>query len=112
MNENEPIGKCYKCKIIKPKHFFYKFKYNHKFCKKCHIKSYIKDCLIEAYIANHFNLSIDELKYIMTIDDNDPIKDEAGEHNRFDEIFPYYSIAENSTIITDNIINNYLDEVL
>lgn len=39
-------------------------------------------------------------------------RDEAGEHERFDEIFPYFSKAENSIIITDDIINNYLDEAL
>lgn len=105
MEENEPLRKCDICKIIKYKSLFYRYK----FCKKCHIKSYIKNHLLEARVANHFNLSIDELKNIMTINTNVPTRNGIGEHDRYDEIMLYY-VASNSNIITDDIINNFLDE--
>jgi len=107
MNEIEPLRKCDTCKIIKPKSLFYRYKW----CKKCHIKSYIKNYLLEARTANHFNLSIDELENIMTTNMNDPTRNIIGEHQRYNEIMCYYP-AENSNIITDNIINDYLDEIL
>ena len=104
MDESQLLRKCDKCKITKPKDLFYRYKY----CKKCHIRDYIKNNLLEAYTANHFNLSIDELKNIMNteININDPTRNEIGEHHRYDEIMLYY--VNNQRIIndiTDNIIN-------
>jgi hypothetical protein len=104
---HEPLKKCDTCKIIKPKNLFHICKY----CKKCHIKDYIKNQLLNARIANHFNLSMDELNNIMTSNMNDPTRNEIGEHERYDEIMVYY-IGTQSSVITDNVINNFLDEIL
>lgn len=104
MEENQILRKCDKCKITKEKHLFYRYKY----CKRCHIKDYIIEKLLKAYTANHFNLSIDELKNIMNteININDPSRNEIGEHRRYDEIMIYY--LNNQRIIsniTDTLVN-------
>ena len=57
MDTDDPLRKCDKCKITKPKSLFYRYKY----CKRCHIKNYIKEHILNARIANHLNLSIDEI---------------------------------------------------
>jgi hypothetical protein len=107
MDNNELLRKCNKCKITKPKELFYKYKY----CKRCHIKDYITNHLLDARVANHFNLSMEEFNNIMTSNMNDPIRNGIGEHERYDEIMVYYSETQ-SSIITDDVINNFLDEVL
>ena len=101
MNNNNPLRKCDKCKITKPKNLFYRYRY----CKRCHIKNYINEHLCNARIANHLNLSIDELKNIMRTDI-------IEEHQRYDEVIMYYTghNMRNSTIITNDIIDNFLDE--
>jgi hypothetical protein len=90
---NELLGKCDKCKITKPKKLFYRYKY----CNRCHIKAYIRIHLKNAKIANHLNISIDELNGI-------------EEHERYDEVM--LLIYNSSSIINDDIINNFLDEPL
>jgi len=107
MDNNELLRKCDKCKIIKPKELFYKYKY----CKRCHIKDYIKTHLLDARVANHFNLSMEELNNIMTSNMNDPTRNGIGEHERYDEIMVYYCGTQ-SSVITDDVINNFLDEIL
>jgi len=107
MDNNELLRKCNKCKITKPKELFYKYRY----CKRCHIKDYIKNHLLDARVANHFNLSMDELNNIMTSNMNDPTRNEIGEHERYDEIMVYYCGTQ-SSVITDDVINNFLDEIL
>jgi hypothetical protein len=107
MNNNEVLKKCDTCKIIKPKKLFHICKY----CKRCHIKDYIKNQLLNARIANHFNLSIDELNNIMTSNMNNSSRNEIVERERYDEIMVYY-IRTQSYVITDNIINNFLDKIL
>jgi hypothetical protein len=109
MNNNEILRKCDTCKIIKPKRLFYRYKY----CKRCHIKNYIINHLTNARIANHLNLSIDELNNILKIDMNDRTRNAKGEHQRYDEIIGYYTGNNiyNSSIITNNIINIFLDEL-
>ena len=42
---------------------------------------------------------------------NDPTRD-AGEHERYDEVIMYFTGTQSSTVITDNVINNFLDEIL
>jgi hypothetical protein len=45
------------------------------------------------------------------IDMNDPARNAIGEHERYDEIFGFLLDFDNrSTVITDDIINNFLDE--
>ena len=68
------------------------------------IRDYIKNNLLEAYTANHFNLSIDELKNIMNteININDPTRNEIGEHHWYDEIMLYY--VNNQRIINELVI--------
>ena len=105
-DNNEPLRKCDKCKITKPKRLFYRYKY----CNRCHIKDYIKNHLQNARIANHLNISIDELNNILKIDFNDTKRNEIGEHQRYDEIM--LLMYNNSSIINDDIINNFLDEPL
>jgi hypothetical protein len=107
MDNNELLRKCNKCKITKPKELFYKYKY----CKRCHIKDYIRNHLLDARVANHFNLSMEDFNNIMTSNMNDPIRNGIEEHERYDEIMVYYCGTQ-SSIITDDIINNFLDEVL
>ena len=107
MDTEDPLRKCDKCKITKPKSLFYKYRY----CNRCHIKDYIKNQLLNARVANHFNLSIDELKNIMTSNINDPTRNGIGKHKRYDEIMVYY-IGTQSSVITDNVINNFLEEIL
>jgi len=89
MDTEDPLRKCDKCKITKHKSVFYRYKY----CKKCHIKSYLN---------NHLNLSIDELNNIM----------KTVEHDRYDEIVMYFTghSMRDSSIITNEIIDNFLDE--
>lgn len=106
MDNNEPLRKCDTCKIIKPKRLFYRYKY----CKRCHIKNYIKDLLLKARAANHLNLSIDEFNNIITNNMNDPTRDEIGEHHRYGELMYYYNRRLSSTIITDDVINGFLEE--
>ena len=98
---NEPLRKCDKCKITKPKKLFYRYKY----CNRCHIKDYIRNHLQNARIANHLNISIDELNNII-----DPKRNEIGEHERYDEVM--LLIYNTRSIINDDIINNFLDEQL
>jgi hypothetical protein len=88
MNELEVVRICDKCKIIKPINLFYKYKY----CKKCHIIDYINIQLSYARIANHLNLSIDEFNNIINTNH-----------------IQNYNI-NSSSIINNNIINDYLDE--
>ena len=109
MEEDNILRKCDKCKIIKPKRQFFRYKY----CKKCHIKSYINQHLLNAHIANHLNLSINEINDIMTSKKNDPLRNEIGEHERYDEIIMYYTghSMPKSTIITENVIDKFLDEI-
>lgn len=101
---NEQLRKCDTCKIIKPKSLFYRYKY----CKKCYYKDSIKKYLSEIRTAYQLNISIDELKNIMTNNINDPTRNAIGEHDRYDEIMGYY--MSGSSIITNDIINNFLDE--
>ena len=98
---NEPLRKCNKCKITKPKKLFYRYKY----CNRCHIKAYICIHLQNARIANHLNISIDELNNII-----DPKRNGIEEHERYDEVM--LLIYNSSSIINDDIINNFLDEQL
>ena len=98
---SEPLRKCDKCKITKPKKLFYRYKY----CNRCHIKSYIRNHLQNARIANHLNISIDELNNII-----DPKRNGIVEHERYDEIMVL--MYNSSSIINDDIINNFLDEQL
>ena len=103
-SNNEPLRKCDKCKITKSKKLFYKYKY----CNRCHIISFIRIHLQNARIANHLNISIDELNDILKIDYNDPKRNEIGEHKRYDEVM--LLMYNSSSIITDDIINHFLDE--
>ena len=107
MDNNELLRKCNKCKITKSKELFYKYRY----CNRCHIKDYIKNHLLNARVANHLNLSIDKLNNIITDNMNDSTRD-AGEHERYDEVIMYFTGTQSSTVITDNVINNFLDEIL
>ena len=98
---NEPLRKCDKCKITKPKKLFYRYKY----CNRCHIKSYIRIHLQNARIANHLNISIDELNYIL-----DTKRNGIEEHEIYDKVM--LLMCNSSFIINDDIINNFLDEPL
>jgi len=97
MNYDDPTRKysCNCCKMVKEKKLFHRYKY----CNKCHIKDNIKNYLLTARIANHFNLSIEELKEIMNNID----------HERYDEIVLYYISNMSNSMISDDIINNFLD---
>jgi len=97
MNYDDPTRKysCNCCKMVKEKKLFHRYKY----CNKCHIKDNIKNYLLTARIANHFNLSIEELKEIMNNID----------HERYDEIILYYISNMSNSMISDDIINNFLD---
>lgn len=107
MNEEDPVRKCDKCKELKPKSLFYRYKY----CNRCHIKNYIKNHILNAKVANHLNLSIHEFNNILKIDMNDPTRNAIGEHERYDEIIGFLLDFDNrSIVITDDIINNFLDE--
>jgi len=108
MNTDNPPRKCDTCKITKPRSLFYRYKY----CKRCHIKNYIKEHICNARIANHLNLSIDELNNIMKINMNDSTRNLIGEHERYDEVIMYFTghSMRESTIITNDVIDNFLDE--
>jgi hypothetical protein len=108
MDIEEPLRKCNECKVTKPKSLFYRYKY----CKRCHIKNYIDNHLCNARIANHLNLSIDELNDIMKIHMNDPTRNLIGEHSRRYEIMSYFTghNMRDSTIITNDVIDTFLDE--
>jgi hypothetical protein len=54
---------------------------------------------------------MDELNNIMTSNMNDPVRNGIGEHERYDEIMLILlNFNKSSTIITDEIINKFLDE--
>jgi hypothetical protein len=108
MNTEDPLRKCDKCKITKPKSLFYRYKY----CKRCHIKNYIEQHILTARIANHLNLSIDEINNITEIRYGDSTRNLIGEHERYDEVMLLMCgwNMSTSTIITDNVINNFLDD--
>jgi len=95
MNYDEPSRKCDGCKILKEKRLFHRYKY----CNKCHIKDNIKNYLLTARIANHFNLSIEKLNEIMNNID----------HEMYDEITLYYITNMSNKMISDEIMNNFLD---
>ena len=101
--EDDPLRKCDKCKITKPKSLFYRYKY----CNRCHIKDYLKQHILTARIANHLNLSIEELNNIMEHRDD-------GEHQRYDDVIMYFTghNMRESSIITNDIIENFLDETV
>ena len=101
--EDDPLRKCDKCKITKPKSLFYRYKY----CNRCHIKDYLKQHILTARIANHLNLSIEEINNIMENRDD-------GEHQRYDDVIMYFTghNMRESSIITNDIIENFLDETL
>jgi hypothetical protein len=107
-NKEDPIRKCDKCKISKPKSLFYRYKY----CKRCHIINYINMHLLNARVANHLNLSIDELNNILKIDMNDSTRNGIGEHDRYDEVMLLMTgwNMPPSISITENVINNFLNE--
>ena len=112
MDTDDPLRKCDKCKITKPKSLFYRDKY----CKRCHIKDYIKEHILNARIANHLNLSIDEINNIMKNRDdiNDSTRNLIGEHERYDDVIMYFTghNMRDSTIITNDVIDNFLDEIV
>lgn len=101
--EDDPLRKCDKCKITKPKSLFYRYKY----CNRCHIKDYLKQHILTARIANHLNLSIEEINNIMENRDD-------GEHQRYDDVIMYFTghNMRESSIITNDIIENFLDETV
>ena len=107
MDTDNSLRKCDRCKITKPISLFYKYKY----CRRCHIKDNIKIHLLNARAANHFNLSMDEFNNIMTSNMNDPTRNGIGEHERYDEIM-IYICGTQSSVITDDVINNFLDEIV
>ena len=80
------------------------------------IKNYIKEHILNARIANHLNLSIDEINNIMENKDdiNDSTRNLLGEHERYDEVIMYYTghNMRDSTIITNDVIENFLDETV
>lgn len=108
--EDDPLRKCDKCKITKPKSLFYKY------CNRCHIKDYVKHHILTARIANHLNLSIEEINNIMENRDdvNDATRNLLGEHQRYDEVIMYFTghNMRDSSIITNDIIENFLDETV
>ena len=101
--EDDPLRKCDKCKITKPISLFYKYKY----CNRCHIKDYLKQHILTARIANHLNLSIEEINNIMENRDD-------GEHQRYDEVIMYFTghNMRDSSIITNDVIEDFLDETV
>jgi hypothetical protein len=108
MEADDPLRECDTCNITKPKSLFYRYKY----CKRCHIKNYIKLHLSNARVANHLNISIDELNNIMNDDMNDPDRNDIGEHERYEEVISYLTghSMRDSTIITNEVIENFLGE--
>ena len=110
--EDDPLRKCDKCKITKPKSLFYRYKY----CNRCHIKDYLKQHILTARIANHLNLSIEEINNIMEHRDdvNDATRNLLGEHQRYDDVIMYFTghNMRESSIITNDIIENFLDETV
>jgi hypothetical protein len=106
--EDESIKECEQCKIVKSKSLFF----NNKFCKRCHIKDYLEYHLVKSRIANYLNLSINEIDNILKIDYNDPDRNGLGEHYRYSEVMLLltgWSMLP-STVITDEVINKFLDE--
>ena len=89
MDETLLLRKCNKCEITKPKELFYKYGY----CNRCHIKDYLKQHILNARIANHLNLSINELNNIMENRDdiNDSTRNLAEDHERYDEVIMYFT---------------------
>ena len=67
---------------------------------------------MNAKIANRLNLSIDELINILKCDMNDTWRNGIGEHERYDEVIGLMTGCDMSfsTVITDDIINNFLNE--
>ena len=100
MNTEDPLRKCDKCKIRKPKSLFYKYKY----CKRCHLKNYIKQHILRARIANNIMENREDI--------NDSTRNLLGEHERYDEVIMYFTghNMRDSTIITNDVIDNFLDE--
>jgi hypothetical protein len=107
-NEVDPVRKCNSCKQYKQRNEFYRYRN----CKKCHITSFIRNHLLEARVANHLNLSIDELNNILNNNMNDPTRNDLGEHERYEEVMLLMTghNMQPSTVITDDIISSYLDE--
>lgn len=81
---------------------------SNKLCNRCNIKNDIKLHLLYAKLAYRLILTIDELKNIIK---GDLLS--IGEYNINDEISllnDMIIIYSDNTIITDDIINKFLDE--
>ena len=105
------MRKCAICKQIKDVSLFYTF-YT---CRKCKTIEDIEEFILLAKISNHLNISIEEVKNILTININDSGRNEFGEHNRFDELMLLITgfdenFSSSSIIIYKERISNFLDE--
>jgi hypothetical protein len=103
-----PERRCKVCKINKDLTLFHK----DYLCNKCKIIRDVRIYLDNAKLANHFNTSIKEIKYILELDLNDPNK-EGGEHSKYDDVMLEYQSASfyrNSQFNNTETISRYLDE--
>lgn len=102
---------CAYCKKVKDAKLFY-YRYT---CKKCKTISDIKEFIINAKLSNHFNISIEEVKFILRIKDtglNLLNHNSIGEHYRYNELMIEMNSGNyyNSKIIDNKTIDIYLDE--
>lgn len=100
-----PDKRCTKCKVYKDKSLFYK----NNLCNRCKIIDDVRHFLDYAKLANHFNTDIDEIKYILDTDIDDPNK-EGGEHSKYDNVMLIYAEYSNSQFNNIEAISRYLDE--
>ena len=100
---------CRNCKINKDTSLFYKYN----LCNRCKIIADVKIYLDNAKLANHFNTSIEEIEYILKLDDEDPNKNPLGEHSKYDDVMLVYQQAGffgNSQFNNTEAISRYFYE--
>lgn len=101
--------RCKECKVYKEVSLFFK----KNLCNRCKIIADVKIYLDNAKLANHFNTSIEEIEYILELDDTDPNKNPIGEHSKYDDVMLVYQSASffgNSQFNNTETISRYFDE--
>ena len=98
--------RCSTCNIVKNNMLFHK----NSLCKKCKFVGDVSKYLLNVKLANYFNKSIEEIENILTIDMNDPSRNEIGEHSNYDEVMLELVKYSNSLFNNTETITRFLDE--
>ena len=102
------LRRCDHCKLTKSRDQFFRYKC----CKKCHIKHYINLQLLYVRIANHFNVSISELKNMLQNDFQISYSYSMDDRQKYEQLVNLFKdlSMRQSTVITETTIEHFLNE--